>query len=82
MKALIKYIFKGRFCPLYVFFAVFVFLSLLIRTILLVESLSVLDGNIWFFMKIYYTGLFLDVVTMLYFAIPMVFYLIIIPDRI
>ena len=82
MKALSKNIFKGRFCPLYVFFAVFVFLSLLIRTILFVESLSVLDENIWLFMKIYYTGLFLDVVTMLYFAIPMVFYLIIIPDRI
>jgi phosphoglycerol transferase MdoB-like AlkP superfamily enzyme len=79
----IKQIFaNGRFGGLYLFFAVFIALSFITRTILLAKSLPVLDLTPWLLVKIYAAGIFFDIVAAAYFSIPLVFYLTFIPDRI
>lgn len=75
-------ILDARFCLLYLFFAIFVSISFLSRTVILVKALPMLNPGIWLLIKIYSVGLFYDVVTMLYFAILFVIYLTIIPDRV
>ncbi len=76
------HILKSRFSILYLFFTVFILLSFIIRTALLIKSLPDLDLSIWSCLIIYGTGLFYDVLTMFYFAIPYVLYLLLIPDRV
>lgn len=73
---------NGRLGGLYLFFAVFIAVSFITRTILLVKSLPVLDVTPWLLIKIYGIGLFFDIVTAAYFSIPLVLYLIFIPDKI
>ena len=75
-------ILKNRFGLLALFFTLFIVFSLLIRTVLLIESWSFLDPTIWLLMKIYGVGLFYDLITTIYFSIPLVLYLIFIPDKI
>lgn len=75
-------IFKDRFCSLYLFFLTFIAISFLTRTVLLVKALPALNAGLWLLVKIYSVGLFYDIVTMLYFAIPFVLYLTAVPDRI
>jgi phosphoglycerol transferase MdoB-like AlkP superfamily enzyme len=67
---------------LYLFFALFIVVSLLTRTVLLVKSLPMLNCNLWLLSKIYAIGLFYDIVTMLYFSIPFTLYLTIVPTKI
>ncbi|MCL4490536.1 MAG: LTA synthase family protein [Nitrospirae bacterium] len=74
--------FKSRFGIVYLFFSFFLTVSFAIRTVLLVKSLPMLDPTVWLLIKIYGTGLFYDAVTMLYFALPFVLYLILVPDKI
>ncbi|MCL4536180.1 MAG: LTA synthase family protein [Nitrospirae bacterium] len=73
---------NGRFGGLYLFFAVFIALSFITRTILLAKSLPVLDLTPWLLVKIYGVGLFFDIVAAAYFSIPLVLYLTVIPDKI
>jgi phosphoglycerol transferase MdoB-like AlkP superfamily enzyme len=75
-------ILKNRFGLLALFFILFIVFSLLIRTVLLIKSWPFLNPTIWLLMKIYGVGLFYDLITTLYFSIPLVFYLIFIPDKI
>ncbi len=75
-------IFNDRFCFLYLFFMIFVSTSFLTRTVILVKALPMVNLSVWLLIKIYCVGLFYDVATMLYFAIPFVIYLTIIPDRV
>ena len=75
-------IYKGRFGLLFLFFSIFIALSFIIRTVLLIKSWTLLDRSLWLFIKIYSVGFFYDVVTMIYFAIPFALYLIFVPDKI
>jgi phosphoglycerol transferase MdoB-like AlkP superfamily enzyme len=74
-------ILEGRFCPFYLFSVIFLAISFITRTVLLLKSLPVLNLNILLLTKIYGIGLFYDAVTMLYFSVPFVFYLTVIPDK-
>jgi phosphoglycerol transferase MdoB-like AlkP superfamily enzyme len=75
-------IFKGRFVILTLFFSIFVSLSFLTRTILLMKSWPFLGRSAWLFIRIYAVGFLSDVVTMIYFAAPFALYLIFIPDKV
>jgi len=71
----------GRFLVLGLFFAAFLILSFITRTILLLKCLREVDPQMLLLLKIYAMGLFFDVVTFGYVALPFVFYLIFLPDR-
>ncbi|HJX32224.1 MAG TPA: sulfatase-like hydrolase/transferase [Thermodesulfobacteriota bacterium] len=73
---------KNRFGILYLFFAVFLVLSFITRTIFLIESLPELSLTLFLLLKIYSVGLFFDVVAMTYWAIPFILYLVFVPDKI
>jgi len=73
---------KSRFGILYLFFAVFLVLSFITRTILLIKSLSELSLTLFLLLKIYSVGLFFDVAAMTYWAIPFILYLVFVPDKI
>lgn len=71
----------GRFLVLCLFFAAFLVLSLITRTVLLLKCLREVDPKMLLLLKIYAMGLFFDVVTFGYVALPFVLYLIFLPDR-
>ncbi|MBI5025991.1 MAG: sulfatase-like hydrolase/transferase [Nitrospirae bacterium] len=73
---------KSRFAVVYLFFAVFVALSFITRTILLAKSLHVIHLTSWLLIKVYGVGLFFDIVAAAYFSIPLALYLTFIPDKI
>jgi phosphoglycerol transferase MdoB-like AlkP superfamily enzyme len=73
---------EKRTGTLYLSGAVFIAISTLVRTVLLAKSLPNLDLGLQLFVRIYATGLFFDVVTFLYFSIPFVIYLTLVPDRV
>ena len=73
---------KRRFGSLYLFFAVFLILSFITRTVLLIESFSELSLTPSLLFKIYSVGLFFDVVAMTHWAIPFILYLVFVPDNI
>jgi phosphoglycerol transferase MdoB-like AlkP superfamily enzyme len=73
---------KRRFGIIYLFFAVFLVLSFITRTVLLIKSLSELSLTPFLLFKIYSVGLFFDVVAMTYWAIPFILYLVFVPDKI
>jgi len=73
---------KSRFGSLTLFAFIFIALSFMIRTVLLIKSWTLLDWSLWLLLKIYSIGFFYDAITMIYFAIPVVLYLIFIPDKI
>jgi len=73
---------KNRFGILYLFFAVFLILSFITRTVLLIKWLSELSLTLFLLFKIYSVGLFFDVVAMTYWAIPFIFFLVFVPDKI
>lgn len=75
-------IFNGHFSILSLFFSIFIALSFITRTVLLIKSWSFLDRSLWLLIKIYSVGFFYDVVTMIYFSIPIVLYLIFVPDKV
>ncbi len=77
-----KKFFKSRFGLLYVFFSFFLAISFIIRNVLLVKAWHSLDAGPWLILKIYGLGLFFDLITMLYFALPFVFYLMLVPEKI
>jgi phosphoglycerol transferase MdoB-like AlkP superfamily enzyme len=73
--------FTDRYRGLAPLFSLFLILSFLTRTTLLIKARAFLSLTPWLFVKIYGVGLFHDVVTLLYFAIPIVLYLLLVPDR-
>ncbi|MFA8433428.1 MAG: LTA synthase family protein [Marinifilaceae bacterium] len=77
-----KSILKSRYGGLVIFGCIFLALSFLIRSILLVKDFGNADLNLLRFLQIYLFGFFYDVVAISYFIIPFVLYLLIVPDRI
>ena len=74
-------ILKSRYGGLLLFTLIFLSLSFLIRSILLIKDFHNVDLNFFRFIKIYAFGIFYDLVAISYFIIPFVFYLLVIPDR-
>ncbi|RZT95751.1 phosphoglycerol transferase MdoB-like AlkP superfamily enzyme [Ancylomarina subtilis] len=77
-----KSILQSRYGGLLLFSLIFITLSFLIRTILLIGDFQNSDPGLIHIFQIYLYGLFYDLVTISYFIIPFVFYLLIVPDRI
>jgi phosphoglycerol transferase MdoB-like AlkP superfamily enzyme len=73
---------RSRFGCLYVAGAVFLCLSFLLRTMLLIHTFSSADHSLWAIGKTYVVGLFFDLVTWFYMAIPAVLFLLIAPDKV
>ncbi|TKG94284.1 alkaline phosphatase family protein [Puteibacter caeruleilacunae] len=76
----IKNVLKNRFGGIIIFGAIFLVLSFTIRTVLLITDLNNVDLNLLKFIQIYGYGLFYDLVTISYFIVPFVIYLLIAPD--
>ena len=77
-----KNILQSRYGGLVIFSFIFLALSFLVRTILLVTDIQNVDLNIVRFIQIYCFGLFYDLVAISYFIIPFVLYLLVVPDKI
>lgn len=75
-------ILQSRYGGLLLFSFVFLTLSFLLRTILLLTSIENIDFNLIQLLQIYVFGLFYDLVAISYFIIPFVFYLLIVPNKI
>lgn len=75
-------ILQSRYGGLVIFGFIFIALSFLVRTILLIKDFQNVELSIIRFFKIYTFGLFYDLVAISYFIIPFVFYLLIVPDKI
>jgi phosphoglycerol transferase MdoB-like AlkP superfamily enzyme len=71
-----------RFAVLVPFAAIFMIVSLISRIALLAQSWSILDCRFADYVKIFGWGSFFDFLTLTYAAIPMILYLIFIPDKI
>jgi len=75
-------LFKGRFAILFAFLTYFLSFSFLIRTILIIESLSKhIDFKVLEIVRIYITGLFFDIGSGLLITIFYALYLLIIPNK-
>ena len=75
-------LFKGRFAILFAFLTYFLSFSFLIRTILLIESLSKhIDFKVLEIVRIYITGLFFDIGSGLLITVFYALYLLIIPNK-
>ncbi len=70
----------NRYGVLVLFFAVFIVISTVTRTILLFDAYPNVDFSFGTLSAIYGTGLFFDLVTFLYFCLPFIAYLMIVPD--
>lgn len=77
-----KNILSSRYAGLIIFCFIFLSLSFLIRTTLLLKDFENTDLSFLRFIQIYLFGLFYDIIAISYFIIPFVFYLLIIPDKI
>ncbi len=77
-----KNILQSRYGGLVIFSIIFLVLSFLVRTILLVTDIQNVDLNVVRFLQIYGIGIFYDLVAISYFIIPFVFYLLLVPDKI
>ncbi|MUP39682.1 LTA synthase family protein [Labilibaculum euxinus] len=77
-----KNILRSRFGGLILFGFIFLAISFLIRTILLITDFQNVDLNFIRFIQIYSIGIFYDLVTISYFIIPFTIYLLFVPDKI
>ena len=71
-----------RYRFLFYFFIVFVAISFLSRSALLLHSYSLVDTNPLELLKLYLVGFFYDVVAYFYYIIPFVIYLFLVPRKI
>ncbi|MBV6342741.1 LTA synthase family protein [Candidatus Magnetobacterium casense] len=72
----------GRWRLVFLLYVVCVAVSFVTRVVLTVKSWSVLDANVVVVMKIFLVGLLFDLVTMTYFAVPVVLYITVVPRRV
>lgn len=72
---------NNRFLFLILIMGIFISISFLSRTILLLTDFDQADLGIFSIIKIYTVGLFYDLVASIYYIIPWVIYLTIIPNR-
>ncbi len=77
----IQFPMKNRFGVFFLFMAVFVVISLLTRILLFALSIGQLDLTIGRFLGIFGIGFFFDLVTGLYYLIPLVLFLMLVPDK-
>jgi hypothetical protein len=73
---------KGRFKFVANFIVIFVFVSFITRIVLLAMTYNQVDTSIVELIKVFSIGLFYDFVAVLYYLIPFVVYLIVIPWKI
>jgi len=73
---------NSRFQLLLLAIAIFLGLSFISRTALLITDISSVDIDIISLIKIYSVGLFYDILASFYFVIPLSLYLIVIPNKI
>jgi phosphoglycerol transferase MdoB-like AlkP superfamily enzyme len=73
---------KSRFFSLLLLYSLFVGFSLAIRTILIVKTWHGLDGGMALLARIYAVGFFFDTVTFSYLSLPLVAWVLLVPDRV
>lgn len=78
---MLKQIFRGRYCVFFAFIFVFISLSFLVRTILLVISIPKADFSVNGLLRVYLLGLDYDIGVALFITTLYNFYLLILPDR-
>ncbi len=72
---------NNRFLFLLLIIGIFVSISFLNRTILLFADFDQVDLGVFSLIKLYTVGLFYDLVASLYYSIPLVIYITLIPNR-
>ena len=72
---------KSRYGLLILFMLVFLVVSFLTRAFLLTISFHQLDLTVGRFLGIFAIGLFFDIVTALYYCIPLAIFLMLVPDK-
>jgi len=77
----ISYTKQNRFSFLLLIIGIFVAISFLSRTVLLFTDFAEVDIDLISLVKLYGVGLFYDLVASFYYIIPLVIYLIVIPNR-
>jgi phosphoglycerol transferase MdoB-like AlkP superfamily enzyme len=76
------YIFKNsRFNLAILLIVLFVFISFVVRTVLLVADFNHIDSDLISLIKLYGIGLFYDLIAAFYYIAPFAFYLIIAPNK-
>ncbi|MCT4601206.1 MAG: sulfatase-like hydrolase/transferase [Marinifilaceae bacterium] len=78
----LKNLLPKRYNGILLFIVLFVSISFVIRTVLMFYDFSSLDMSFMKLIKIYFNGLFYDLVACSYFLIPFVIYTFILPDKI
>ncbi len=73
---------KSRFSLVLLLFCIFVSISFITRTVLLIADFSNIDFELYQLLKIYTIGFFYDTVAFLYYIAPFALYLIIVPNKI
>ncbi len=77
----LKFPVQNRFGVLVLFILVFLTVSVLTRAFLLVISFNRLDLTVGRFLGIFGIGFFFDIVTALYYCIPLTLFLMLVPDK-
>jgi len=75
-------ILKKRFGAIYLLALLFIAISALTRAVLLVKTSASLDLTFVGFFAIFAVGLLYDLITLSYFWIPLITYLLVLPDRV
>jgi len=70
-----------RFSYITLIIYLFLAISIITRTVLLVKSIDVVDISIMNIFKIYLVGMFYDLVSVSYLVVPFVIYLLLLPNR-
>ncbi|MCT4615599.1 MAG: LTA synthase family protein [Marinifilaceae bacterium] len=77
-----KKIFNNRFGAVILFSLLFIVISFLVRSLLLILEFSEIDFSLILILKLYTYGIFYDIIALSYFISPFLIYLLIIPNRI
>lgn len=81
MRTKIGSLINCRYGGIIVFSIIFLSLSFIVRTALLIKDFGNLDLTVLRFIQVYLYGLFYDMIAISYFTIPFVLYLLIIPNK-
>ncbi len=77
----IRFPVQNRFGILFLFIMVFITVSFLTRVILFAIALNHLDITLGRFLGVFGIGFFFDIVTALYYCIPLTLFLMVVPDK-
>ncbi len=72
----------GRFQGIYIFMALFLAVCFILRTALLLHSISLVDHSAPALIRVYAVGLFFDLVTSFFAVIPFVIFFTFLPERV